>query len=96
MSAGVVSAQHTRVSRRRHIARGSVVDQDALIELLVEGRVAGAGLDVFAEEPYVPTELRELDDVVLSPHLGVQQLEHSRRPGICCCRISTNTSRTER
>jgi phosphoglycerate dehydrogenase-like enzyme len=37
---------------------------------LVEGGVAGAGLDVFVEEPYVPTELRALDDVVLSPHLG--------------------------
>jgi lactate dehydrogenase-like 2-hydroxyacid dehydrogenase len=53
-----------------NIARGSVVDQDALVELLIEGGLAGAGLDVFAEEPYVPTELRELDDVVLSPHLG--------------------------
>jgi lactate dehydrogenase-like 2-hydroxyacid dehydrogenase len=53
-----------------NIARGSVVDQDALVELLVEGGLAGAGLDVFAEEPYVPTELRGLDDVVLSPHLG--------------------------
>jgi lactate dehydrogenase-like 2-hydroxyacid dehydrogenase len=53
-----------------NIARGSVVDQDALTELLVEGGVAGVGLDVFVEEPYVPTELRALDDVVLSPHLG--------------------------
>jgi lactate dehydrogenase-like 2-hydroxyacid dehydrogenase len=53
-----------------NIARGSVVDQDALIELLVDGGLAGAGLDVFAEEPYVPPELRGLDDVVLSPHLG--------------------------
>jgi lactate dehydrogenase-like 2-hydroxyacid dehydrogenase len=53
-----------------NIARGSVVDQDALVELLVEGGLAGAGLDVYAEEPYVPTELRGLDDVVLSPHLG--------------------------
>jgi lactate dehydrogenase-like 2-hydroxyacid dehydrogenase len=53
-----------------NIARGSVVDQDALIELLVGGRLAGAGLDVFAEEPYVPVDLRGLDNVVLSPHLG--------------------------
>lgn len=53
-----------------NIARGTVVDEDALVELLVEGGLAGAGLDVFAEEPYVPTELREMDDVVLSPHLG--------------------------
>ena len=53
-----------------NIARGSVVDQDALVELLVEGRLAGAGLDVFAEEPYVPEELRMLDNVVLLPHIG--------------------------
>ena len=53
-----------------NIARGSVVDQDALVDLLVRGGLAGAGLDVFAEEPYVPTELRGLDNVVLTPHLG--------------------------
>jgi lactate dehydrogenase-like 2-hydroxyacid dehydrogenase len=53
-----------------NIARGSVIDQDALVELLVRGELAGAGLDVFADEPYVPTELRELDNVVLTPHLG--------------------------
>jgi lactate dehydrogenase-like 2-hydroxyacid dehydrogenase len=53
-----------------NIARGSVVDQDALVELLVGGQLAGAGLDVFAEEPYVPMDLRGLDNVVLSPHLG--------------------------
>jgi lactate dehydrogenase-like 2-hydroxyacid dehydrogenase len=53
-----------------NIARGSVVDQDALVELLVTRRLAGAGLDVFADEPYVPTELCGLDNVVLLPHIG--------------------------
>jgi lactate dehydrogenase-like 2-hydroxyacid dehydrogenase len=53
-----------------NIARGSVVDQDALVELLVAGRLAGAGLDVFTDEPYVPTELCGLDNVVLLPHIG--------------------------
>jgi len=53
-----------------NIARGSVIDQDALVELLVAGRLAGAGLDVFTDEPYVPMELRELDNVVLLPHIG--------------------------
>ena len=53
-----------------NIARGSVIDQDALVELLVAGQLAGAGLDVFADEPNVPTELRELENVVLLPHIG--------------------------
>jgi lactate dehydrogenase-like 2-hydroxyacid dehydrogenase len=53
-----------------NIARGSVVDQDALVELLAGGGLAGAGLDVFADEPHVPAELTGLDNVVLFPHIG--------------------------
>ena len=53
-----------------NIARGSVVDQDALVELVAGGGLAGAGLDVFADEPHVPTELFDLDNVVLLPHVG--------------------------
>ena len=53
-----------------NIARGSVVDQDALVELLASGGLAGAGLDVYVDEPNVPAELRELDNVVLLPHVG--------------------------
>ncbi len=53
-----------------NIARGSVVDQDALIELLASGGLAGAGLDVYADEPHVPAALRELDNAVLLPHMG--------------------------
>lgn len=53
-----------------NIARGSVVDQDALVELLTGGGLAGAGLDVFADEPHVPAELFDLDNVVLFPHIG--------------------------
>jgi lactate dehydrogenase-like 2-hydroxyacid dehydrogenase len=53
-----------------NIARGSVVDQDALVELVAGGGLAGAGLDVFAEEPHVPAELFDLDNVVLFPHIG--------------------------
>lgn len=51
-------------------ARGRVVDQDALVRALQEGRLAGAGLDVFADEPAVPGELMELPNVVLLPHIG--------------------------
>ncbi len=53
-----------------NIARGSVVDQDALVELVAGGGLAGAGLDVFADEPHVPAELLGLDNVVLFPHIG--------------------------
>jgi glyoxylate reductase len=51
-------------------ARGAVVDQDALIEALRLGRIAGAGLDVYRDEPRIPRELLELPNVVLAPHIG--------------------------
>ncbi len=50
-------------------ARGDIVDEDALVDRLVTGRLR-AGLDVFAGEPDVPQRLRDLDNVVLLPHLG--------------------------
>ncbi|GGJ93461.1 2-hydroxyacid dehydrogenase [Pseudomonas matsuisoli] len=53
-----------------NIARGSVVDQDALIGALKDGTIAGAALDVFADEPNVPADLMGMDNVVLTPHIG--------------------------
>ncbi|HEX5078347.1 MAG TPA: 2-hydroxyacid dehydrogenase [Geminicoccaceae bacterium] len=53
-----------------NIARGSVVDEDALVDALVQGRLGAAGLDVFAREPHVPEALLALDNVVLQPHQG--------------------------
>ena len=53
-----------------NVARGSVVDETALIEALQKGVIAGAGLDVYADEPRVPAALRALPNVVLTPHMA--------------------------
>lgn len=53
-----------------NVARGEVVDQDALIAALASGRLGGAGLDVFADEPNVPQALIDSDRCVLAPHVA--------------------------
>ena len=53
-----------------NVARGSVVDQDALIEALASGTILSAGLDVYADEPRVPQRLIDMPQVVLLPHIG--------------------------
>ncbi|MGV9802288.1 2-hydroxyacid dehydrogenase [Mycobacterium sp. NPDC003449] len=58
-----------------NIARGSVVDEQALVDALVDGRLAGAGLDVFTDEPHVPEPLIGLDNVVLLPHVASGTVE---------------------
>nr|GEZ95124.1 hydroxyphenylpyruvate reductase [Tanacetum cinerariifolium] len=61
-----------------NIARASVVDTDALIDALQQGRIAGAALDVFDDEPHVPDALKTLNNVVLTPHLAGLSPEASR------------------
>lgn len=58
-----------------NIARGEVVDERALIDTLAAGKIAGAGLDVYENEPHVPDDLRALDNCVLLPHLGSATVE---------------------
>ena len=53
-----------------NIARGTVVDELALAQALKENRIAGAGLDVYKDEPNIPRQLLELDNVVLLPHVA--------------------------
>jgi D-3-phosphoglycerate dehydrogenase / 2-oxoglutarate reductase len=60
-------------------ARGGLVDEDALAEALRTGRIAGAALDGFADEPLGDSPLRDLDNVVLSPHAGAATLDAIRR-----------------
>jgi glyoxylate/hydroxypyruvate reductase len=54
-----------------NVGRGANVDERELVSALTEGRIAGAGLDVFENEPDVPEELLSMNNVVLSPHVAV-------------------------
>lgn len=58
-----------------NVARGTVIDEPALVRALVERRIAGAALDVFEHEPQVPAELMTLDNAVLVPHIGSATVE---------------------
>ncbi|UXN65028.1 hypothetical protein N8E89_04625 [Phyllobacterium sp. A18/5-2] len=58
-----------------NIARGTVVDEVALVELLQSGELGRAGLDVFVDEPNVPEALFALSNVVLQPHMGSATVE---------------------
>ena len=58
-----------------NVGRGALVNEKELVQCLVQGQIRGAGLDVFENEPDVPKELFELENVVLSPHKAIATLE---------------------
>ncbi len=65
-----------------NVARGGVIDEDALAEAIRSGHIGGAAIDVFAEEPTTESPLFELDQVVVTPHLGASTHEAQDKAGI--------------
>src|SRR5690606_8229193 len=64
-----------------NVARGGIVDEEALADAVREGRIAGAALDVFAKEPTTESPLFELPQVVAAPHLGASTQEAQEKAG---------------
>jgi lactate dehydrogenase-like 2-hydroxyacid dehydrogenase len=67
-----------------NIARGSIVDEPALVRALESGTIKGAGLDVFADEPRIPKALLDMDNVVVLPHVGSATRETRQAMGDLC------------
>jgi lactate dehydrogenase-like 2-hydroxyacid dehydrogenase len=67
-----------------NIARGSIVDESALAAALTAGVIKGAGLDVFADEPNIPSGLLAMDNAVLLPHVGSATRETRQAMGDLC------------
>jgi len=85
-SAGMLgAAQFARMKKGVRIvncARGGIIDEGALYEALTSGKVAGAALDVFAEEPPTDWKLLKLPNVIGSPHIGAATKEAQGRVGV--------------
>ncbi|GAA3035160.1 phosphoglycerate dehydrogenase [Gordonia defluvii] len=84
-TAGLIGAEQLATTRKGVIivnaARGGLIDEQALADAIVSGQVRGAGLDVFNSEPCTDSPLFELDQVVVTPHLGASTAEAQDRAG---------------
>lgn len=84
-STGMISTEQFSMMKNGvriiNCARGGIVDENALYEALTSGKVAGAALDVFAEEPPTDWRLARLDNVIASPHIGAATKEAQARVG---------------
>lgn len=67
-------------------SRGGIIDEDALVEALTSKRIAGAGLDVYVNEPPVGSPLLGLDNIILTPHLGASTDEAQEKAGVSVAR----------
>jgi lactate dehydrogenase-like 2-hydroxyacid dehydrogenase len=85
---GIVNAEVLEALGKKgtvvNIARGSIIDEPALVKALADGTIKGAGLDVFADEPHVPPALLAMDNVVLLPHVGSATNETRKAMGDLC------------
>ncbi|MDO8755643.1 MAG: NAD(P)-dependent oxidoreductase, partial [Anaerolineales bacterium] len=84
-SAGLIGAEQFAKMKNGvrivNCARGGIVDENALFEALTSGKVAGAALDVFTEEPPTDWKLLKLENVIGSPHIGAATKEAQSRVG---------------
>ncbi len=85
-TAGLIGEEQLKLAKPTmylvNAARGGIVDEDALYRAISEGRVAGAGLDVYAKEPCTDSPLFALESVVATPHLGASTDEAQEKAGI--------------
>ena len=85
-TAGLIGEEQLKLAKPTmylvNAARGGIVDEDALYRAISEGRVAGAGLDVYAKEPCTDSPLFGLETVVATPHLGASTDEAQEKAGI--------------
>jgi D-3-phosphoglycerate dehydrogenase / 2-oxoglutarate reductase len=89
-TSGMIGANEISLLRRHaivlNLARGGIVDEDALVDAIRGNRIAGAGLDVFAHEPLAADHpLRSLPNVILTPHLGASTSEAQKSVALEAC-----------